>query len=491
MKTTNMKTISANMIKVSLLVIFTSLLPLTNAVAQKKLYYANSGAPIEVGDSVRINPDSLRYETGETKIKRVYNEVHEIMQVSSKYHPDAVLLRGIYSWIYATSILPENVAKKPIPDPVYTSVEATVDFGTSYTWNDSVYTQTGEYTQKFTAVSGADSTVTLHLTVLPPKPVYTSFDATVEYGQTYTWNEVTYDTTGVYTQNLVAANGADSIVTLNLTVLPEPEPQAYQVDRFSIGVRGGFASTLASAKGLPLGYDVLLDLRYAHYWIADEAKPYLGIMTGLSAGYVQTYQGINPYLDEFVLPTDAGDVRYVVTADNILETTRQIQLEVPVMFSMVTPKGFFLNVGPKLILPVYTTFSQTITNPNIHAYVPELNGTSITNEVVMGKVTDEQANLNGSFNNEWKVSLALAAELGYEFKFKNGHSLDLGVYADYSVYSMYTKQGEGKVITITPPSVNGAAVVDVQSITGANANKFGFFDAGLKVAYNFDFQKKK
>ena len=115
MKTINMKTISANMIKVSLLVIFTSLLPLANVSAQKKLYYANSGAPIEVGDSVRINPDSLYYETGERKIKWVYDKVHEIMQVSSKYHPDAVLLRGIYSWIYVNAILPEDnvVLKDP------------------------------------------------------------------------------------------------------------------------------------------------------------------------------------------------------------------------------------------------------------------------------------------------------------------------------------------------------------------------------------------
>ena len=180
MKTMNMKTIRVNMIKVSLLVIFTSLLPLHNASAQKKLYYANSDVPIEVGDSVRINPDSLRYETGERKLEWVYDQVHEIRQVSSKYHPDAVLLRGIYSWIYASSVLPENEAKRPHPDPVFTSFEATVDYGISYTWNDSIYTQTGEYTQKFVAVSGADSTVTLHLTGLPPKDVSASFATTVE-----------------------------------------------------------------------------------------------------------------------------------------------------------------------------------------------------------------------------------------------------------------------------------------------------------------------
>lgn len=481
----------SNVLKVCLLVFFASMLPILNASAQKKLYYANSGAPIEVGDSVRINPDSLRYETGERKLKWVYDQVHEIRQVSSKYHPDAVLLRGIYSWIYVNAILPESEETKPHPDPVFTSFDVTVEFGQTYTWNDSVYSQTGEYTQQFAAISGADSTVTLHLTVLPPKDVYTSFDATVEYGQTYTWNDLTYDSTGVYTQQFQAATGADSIVTLNLTVLPKPLPQPYQVNRLSFGLRGGFASTLASSKGVPVGFDALFDLRYAHYWVKDQGKMLLGIMTGLSAGYVQTSQQ-TAFLDEYTAPTVDGDVFYHISADKVVEKNHQVQLEVPVLFSMVTPKGFFLNAGPKLVLPVYSQYHQQLTNPTISAYLAELDGHPITNEVVMGAVTGEQADLRGKMvDNPCKLmSLALTAELGYEFKFKNGHSLDLGVYADYSVYNLYrTENTTGKIVSLTPPTKTSAAIVTVQPISSAFANKYGFVDAGLKLTYNLDFIK--
>jgi hypothetical protein len=373
---------------------------------------------------------------------------------------------------------------------VFTSFEATVDYGISYTWNDSIYTQTGEYTQKFVAVSGADSTVTLHLTVLPPKDVYTSFEATVEYGQTYTWNELTYDSTGVYTQQFKAATGADSIVTLNLTILPEPQPQPYQVNRFSIGIRGGFASTLAGSKGIPAGFDALLDMRYAHYWVKDQGKILLGLMTGLSAGYVQANQTTN-FLDEYTAPTVDGDVFYHISADKVVEKNHQVQLEVPVLFSMVTPKGFFLNAGPKLILPVYSQYHQQLTNPTISAYLDELNGNPITNEIVMGAVTGEQADLRGKMvDNPCKLmSLALAAELGYEFKFKNGHSLDLGVYADYSVYNLYRTDATGKIVSLTPPTKTSAAVVTVQPISSAFGNKFGFLDAGIKISYNLDMIK--
>ena len=56
MKSIIMSIKSSKTIKVSLLVIFTSLLPLVNASAQRKaLTYQDSGAPIEVGDSVMKN----------------------------------------------------------------------------------------------------------------------------------------------------------------------------------------------------------------------------------------------------------------------------------------------------------------------------------------------------------------------------------------------------------------------------------------------------
>ena len=107
----------------------------------------------------------------------------------------------------------------------------------------------------------------------------------------------------------------------------------------------------------------------------------------------------------------------------------------------------------------------------------------------MGMLSDEQCKQRGSFNNEFKLAIALGLELGYEFKLKNGHSIDLGVYADYSVYSMYKNTGNGSLITITPPSASGKAVVDVNCLTNAYVNKIGFLDAGLKLTYNIDFIK--
>lgn len=261
-------------------------------------------------------------------------------------------------------------------------------------------------------------------------------------------------------------------------------PVSLEMDRFGLGIRGGFASTVY--PNFPLGFDAMLDLRYAHYWAAHENAPYLGIMTGLSAGYMYTHQAT--VLDS---KFQAGDINYHVTATDVDQTTHQVLLELPVMFSMVTQGGFFLNVGPKLMLPVYNPVKQTLNYPTITAYLPELNGEPIKNEVITGLVTADQCELKGRASNELKIGLAAGLELGYEFSLNNGHSIDLGIYASYGSY-FYKTAGvpEGQIISVVAPNDNSVAQVTVNQISEAMTHKLGHFDAGIKFSYNFDFLKK-
>ena len=446
-----MKKICNNMIKVCafLLLAAGAVLPIKAAepTAKQPLVYEN-GQVIKVGDSILIHKDTLHYLTGERISQWVYDKTHTIQQVGGKRYPYGILIQGIYSWIYPGSINPLHPEQPQVESTPLPEEQPAVDTNPADTVaHDSIVEQQPLIETDTVALSEPESQDTIVLD-----------QATLtQYGK------------GNY-----------------------EIPVSYQMDRFAIGARGGFASTMATGKNMPLGFDALLDLRYAHYWAKDLNKPAIGIMTGLNVGYVQASQAIE-ILDKYTAPTVDGDVDYVISADEVAETDKQIQLEIPVMFSMVSPKGFFLNVGPKIILPVYSIYEQTITNPNIYAYVPELNGNPIINEVVMGKVTDEQMNITGNMaDNPCKLlSLALGAELGYEFKFKNGHSLDLGVYADYSVYTLYNNSidAASKVITVTVPTQTSAAVVEVLSISKAFANKFAFLDAGLKISYNFDWIK--
>ena len=84
----------------------------------------------------------------------------------------------------------------------------------SYTWNNETYTQSGTYTQTFTAANGCDSMVTLNLTI--HSSVTKNIEATA--CDRFVWNNETYTSTGTYTQTFTAANGCDSTVTLHLTI---------------------------------------------------------------------------------------------------------------------------------------------------------------------------------------------------------------------------------------------------------------------------------
>ena len=75
---------------------------------------------------------------------------------------------------------------------MHTIEDITIDYGQTYSWNDSTYGETGTYTQHFLASNSADSIVTLNL-VVRQKTIYTSFDITVKYGEVYTWNKKTYE----------------------------------------------------------------------------------------------------------------------------------------------------------------------------------------------------------------------------------------------------------------------------------------------------------
>lgn len=108
-----------------------------------------------------------------------------------------------------------------LPDPVYTTINDTLCFGETYDWEGTTYTETGKYEKTFTAANGADSIVTLNLLVLPEvKPVIT--DVTIDYGQTYEWNGKTYTQSATDTITLQDAMGCDYLAILKLTVMDKP-----------------------------------------------------------------------------------------------------------------------------------------------------------------------------------------------------------------------------------------------------------------------------
>lgn len=445
-----MKTNMINqMLKVTLLVAIFATIQVPTLCAQSASEEAevsftySSGATMEVGDSVMIHQDSLRYLTGERMSKWVYGVPHQIRQLGTKNKPAGVLLRGIYSWISQGSLIPLNFKKTQ----EYADAQRAAE-------------EAARLAEEEAARLAAEEAARL----------------AAEEAARLAAEEAAR----------LAAEAAQDTVPV--------EPQPYQVNRFTIGVRGGLASQLPKtdpAIGAVWGLGAMLDLQYAHYWTKAEDKINLGIMTGLGLGYVQNTKKIKDVAEQYTLYSE-GDILYNITMEEVKTANRQLQLEVPLMFSMVTPKGFFLNVGPKFILPVYTPFKQTIEDTHIQATLLDMstgsNNVVLTDNVVMGQM-DATFTHEGMNDHQFDLTIALGGEFGYEHQLESGHSVSVGLYANYGVFSTYKHEGSANIISITPPSAAGVAEVTVNSVNNAYVKKLGYLDAGLKVAFHLNWKK--
>ncbi|MES2619646.1 MAG: T9SS type A sorting domain-containing protein [Bacteroidota bacterium] len=103
------------------------------------------------------------------------------------------------------------------PSAIATSLNAVICPDTSYSFNGQVIHQQGIYTDTLIAANGCDSVVTLQLEVNSAFNIH--LGDTICQGDSYLFNGQNLTSAGVYEDTLVSEEGCDSIVTLNLTVL--------------------------------------------------------------------------------------------------------------------------------------------------------------------------------------------------------------------------------------------------------------------------------
>jgi gliding motility-associated-like protein len=127
-----------------------------------------------------------------------------------------------------------------------------------YSWNDNTYNATGIYKDTLVNTQGCDSIATLELTV---KSVSTSNTAIsiCPSSVPYSWNGKIYNVAGTYKDTLINAQGCDSIATLQLTVKSVttsttaisicPSSLPYSWNGKSHNLAGTYKDTLVNAQG--------------------------------------------------------------------------------------------------------------------------------------------------------------------------------------------------------------------------------------------------
>lgn len=153
------------------------------------------------------------------------------------------------------SIQSEVILLEVLPVEV-TDLIQTICQGDTVFVNGNAYTQTGNMTDTLAATTGCDSIVNLDLTVLPNPD--TLIVDTICLGEVYLIGQTPYFQAGFFSDTIQAVNGCDSIVDLNLTVLPNSDSLLEQTicfgDTVFVGTTpyfedGFFITVLPSANG--------------------------------------------------------------------------------------------------------------------------------------------------------------------------------------------------------------------------------------------------
>ena len=407
------------------------------------------------GDSVMIKRECVKYLTGERPSTWVWDKVHTVYQLGTKRFPEGVLLWNIRSWICEECLI--NVNGRATEAAAQAAEEQKADREAFEQGMDPAAKAAEERAAaERAAIAREDS-------ILRAKEAERIAQEQAE--------------------EAAAAQRAkeDSIAS--------QQKFKHSYDRFTIGLRGGAASLMHHAEkaNWTCGGDVVLDLQYAHYWAKDGRPTDLGLIVGLGIGYAQS--GLKVDRDSTAFTT--GGVDYTVIAKDVKETDHELQLEVPVMFSLIHDCGLFFNIGPKFMIPVYSPYKQSVDQNNTHisAYFPT-EGITVIDETVTGKYTGQQPTTSNGI--QFNINVMLTAEIGYEWILKSGNSFGLGAYANYSVFNTFknTTSATG-LFDLTAPTETTIANLDVLSATKTYADKLGYFDAGIKLAYHFNFPKKK
>lgn len=499
-------------LKSSLLVIVAGLMSATVAAqpSGNNTFTYGSGETIMEGDTVWVSKACSKYETRERIASWVFSRKHTIRQVDSKYHPGGVLLKSIYSWIPASAAVfisraSENEDKVEGPSYYIRTTEKQLKLlnrkTQKYQFEISVFrvnkeTNDSELIDIYT-IDSICPTCAEVIEVKPIEPKLTKAQIDSIKAEEKARLQAEKDSLEAVRKAEEARQDSLDVVRKDSTKTARKaklDSIAYHpYDRFTVGVRAGFASTMAlpfNANMLPVGYEARIDLQYAHYWPVSSHKGHIGIMLGLSAGYMNVNRH-QAWDQQYDVTDEHGDkLTYHVTADDIFENTQQIQAEVPLMISWVGQKGFFFNVGPRFLLPVRAQHTQTISNANLLVTDHGV-GVDILNSDVYGIISEEQMNFTCANKYSWNVLVGF--ELGYEFKLSTGKSFTLGAYANYGVvnahYGVFDLKGSKKLespIVTTPPTSAGVGTVEIKSLSETYTRMMGHLDAGVKLSFNFN-----
>ena len=169
---------------------------------------------VEVYNTVSRRPSHLPCSFTEMEINgKVYPELTTELQYPNEGGAFPVTVRaGLENCMAEIT----DTIKIPYLGPRDTTLHFEACTGYPFTFNDSIYYETGTYEQHLLTHTGCDSII--HVDILFRDTLFTTLDTMILSGQSILFNDTLRTETGVYVHHTSSQYGCDSIATLNLMV---------------------------------------------------------------------------------------------------------------------------------------------------------------------------------------------------------------------------------------------------------------------------------
>jgi len=155
-----------------------------------------------------------------------------------------------------------------VKQPSSSTTNASICLGDNYSFNGKTYTTAGTFSAKLVNAVGCDSTATLVLNI--KNPSISTTNASICFGDSYSFNGKTYSIAGTYSTKLVNAVGCDSIATLVLNIKNPTTSttnasiclgDSYSFNGKTYTTAGTYSAKLVNAAGCDSTATLVLDIK--------------------------------------------------------------------------------------------------------------------------------------------------------------------------------------------------------------------------------------
>ena len=267
--------------------------------------------------------------------------------------------------------------------PVMSELSTTACFGSTYVWNNKMFTADTALCITFNAANGCDSLDCINLMFYYPT---ISLDTSICSGQTLSWMGQTFSQPGLYLDTIPSLlGGCDSVVTLTLNLLTEPQPNITgnvaicQDATTTLSVNGVFntyswsdGSTTPFLEASPGVYSVTVidangcrdaDTVLVTQWPPMDADWDYGspLCHGGSDGFIELADltgGVQPYVFQLNGSTASNNAIFINLSSGTweVEVTDSAGCRFTEVFNLIDPPSLALDLGPSLLLTEGETY---------------------------------------------------------------------------------------------------------------------------------------